>query len=532
MGVRWVAKCALFIDYENVFKSLQGRNMNLAHRQLAELFKAEASKVGEVIYARAYAPWDIWPDAMSAFDRQDIKPEYVEGGHKDNADLVMSLQIQDFLHIWRAFGREEADTFILVTGDAGFVHVIKKLQEENKRVIVWGVEGSISNRLTARVPELVNIQQLLQENGLLPAMTPIASAGEETPDSEAKSETVDLRLRGLVLLCERIMLERGWVQVPFLTLQEQLSASHFYGENLPQCRSLIMTGLDLEMLETKKQPNPKRPGTETTFVLLRKEHEAVAQTLRVTHGLIAAMRHLVARLGRPAVSISTLLAGLNDSPELNAADLAEVDGASWIDLMVEQSILRRTRGEGGEPYVTLNERHPLVEQVVPGEDLWPTIVRLILILDHYLTRTGYIWMSMGLLRQQLGSVGQREMERAVRSAIERGLIVVRQQSNQYGARPTTGAYLQHGNEQVQAVLAQRNRVLDQLLQLYGETDVLSRLAVVQVLMAVIGEANASDWLEILLSHQLLTRAALADGTEGLAINRQHPVVARRAAQVV
>lgn len=526
-----MAKCALFIDYENVFKSLQGRNMNLAHRQLAELFKAEASKVGEVIYARAYAPWDIWPDAMSAFDRQDIKPEYVEGGHKDNADLVMSLQIQDFLHTWRAFGREEADTFILVTGDAGFVHVIKKLQEENKRVIVWGVEGSISNRLTARVPELVNVQHLLQENGLIPASFTISPSLEEMKAVE-NGPVIDLRLRGLVLLCERIMLERGWVQVPFLTLQEQLSASHFYGENLPQCRALIMTGLDLEMLETKKQPNPKRPGTETTFVLLRKEQESVAQTLRITQGLVAVTRQVIARQGRPFVAVAALLDAFANSGLLAGEGQAGSSWSSWVDLLVEQSILRRTRGDGGEPHVTLNETHALVEQVVPGEDLWPTLVRLILVLDHYLTRTGYLWMSMGLLRQQLGSVGQREMERAVRTAIEQGLMVVRQQSNQYGARPTTGAYLQQANEQVLAVLALRNRVLDRLLQLYRDLDVLSRLTVATNVAEVLSGENAADWLELLIAHQLLNRAPLGDGTEGLALNRQHPVVARRTGQTV
>lgn len=526
-----MAKCALFIDYENVFKSLQGRNMNLAHRQLAELFKAEAMKVGEVIYARAYAPWDIWPDAMSAFDRHDIKPEYVEGGHKDNADLVMSLQIQDFLHTWRAFGREEADTFILVTGDAGFVHVIKKLQEENKRVIVWGVEGSISNRLTARVPELVNVQTLLQENGLIPATLTTSHTAEEMTAAEAKP-VIDQRLRGLVLLCERIMLERGWVQVPFLTLQEQLSASHFYGENLPQCRTLIMTGLDLEMLETKKQPNPKRPGTETTFVLLRKEQEAVAQTLRITQGLVAVTRQVIARLGRPAVPVSALVEAFTASNLLAGEGQAASTWSSWVDLLVEQSILRRMRGDGGEPYVTLNESHSLVEQVVPGEDLWPTLVRLILVLDHYLTRTGYLWMSMGLLRQQLGSVGQREMERAVRTAIEQGLMVVRQQSNQYGARPTTGAYLQQSNDQVQAVLNLRNRVLDRLLQLYRDADILPRLTVAETMASALSEANAAEWLEILIAHQLLNRAPQEDGTEGLALNRQHPVVARRAAHTV
>jgi hypothetical protein len=529
-----VAKCALFIDYENVFKSLQGRNINLAHRQLAELLKAEAERVGEVVYARAYAPWDIWPDAMSAFDRHDIKPEYVEGGHKDNADLVMSLQIQDFLHVWRAFGREEADTFILVTGDAGFVHVIKKLQEENKRVIVWGVEGSISNRLSARVAELVNIQYLLQQRGLMPGTTPVSSLREPEGALEPVANAlVDEKLRALVLLCERIMLQRGWVQVPFLTLQEQLSASHFYGENLPQCRALIMKALDLEMLETKKQPNPKRPGTETTFVLLRKENAEVAQTLRITQGMIATMRDLMARRGGAiGVAHLALLAALPQSLELQEEGVSEQDWSGWIDVLLEQSIFRRIKTDRGEAQITLNELHPLVEQVVPGEDLWPVLVRLVLIIDHYLTRTGYLWMSMGLLRQQLSGVGQREMERAVRIAIEQGMVIVRQQANQFGARPTTGAYLQAANEDVQAILALRNRLMDQLLQLYREGDLLPRLTVARTVADVLTEVGAAEWLEMLVAHQILGRTQLPDGSDGFVLNRQHPVVARRTTDLV
>jgi hypothetical protein len=530
-----VAKCALFIDYENVFKSLQGRNINLPHKQLAELIKTEAQRVGEVVYARAYAPWDIWPDAMVCFDRQDIKPEYVEGGQKDNADLVMSLQIQDFLHVWRAFGREEADTFILVTGDAAFVHVIKKLQEENKRVIVWGVEGSISARLSSRVAELVNMQHLLQKHGLLPMTVNVE--GEPTPLAEdlAQEQVVDQRLRGMILRAESVMLQRGWVQVPFLTLQEQLSNSHFYGENLAQCRALIMKGLDLEMLETKKQPNPKRPGTETTFILLRKEHPVVAQTLRATSGVVAVMRRLVAQQGgTPFVPLERVLEAIAAQADDAIRSIPSDEWPEWIDLMVEEHLLRRSHTDLGEIRLALDESHPLVEQVVPGEDITPMMIRLVAIVDHYLTRTGYLWMSMGLLRQQLGTWGLSEMERAVRAAIEQGVIVVRQQSNQFGARPTTGAYLQHDHRFVQSILDVRNGLLDHLLRLYRTVDVLPRVDVVESMEELLrhDRLGPAGWLEILLAHQILGRSGLVGGEEGLALNRQHPVVARRASLAV
>lgn len=533
-----MATCALFIDYENVVKSLRGQNINTTHKQLAEIFKAEAQRTGEVVYARAYAPWDIFPEAMSVFDRHDIKPEYVEGGRKDNADLVMSLEIQEFLRIP---GRD-ADTFILVTGDGDFVHVIRMLQQESKRVVVWGVEGSISSRLSARVAELVNIQTLFANHGIAPGNGHAHETnGHRTPAPTYGPPSRDMATRALIVRAESVMLSRGWVQVPFLTLMQEMSTSNLFGEDSEQRRLLIVKCLEEGVLETKKQPNPKRPGTETTFVLLKKDNPTVTHTLQAINRVIGHIRQVMSSMpGATWVAYGLLDKVLGNDPIMPHGQPGEPERRSWIDLCVAEGLLRLERKENPKnpefptSALYLSEEHPLVQQVIPGEDMTPMVRRLVIHMDHYLTRTGYAWMSMGLLRQQLGGYGQQEMERAIRVANESGIIIIRQQPNQFGSRPTTGAYLQSDSQAVKDSLSLRDHVLDTLVNLYRESDVMVREVVESVLEDMTAHMIPTfrEWLEVLVNHQILSYCNTAEGEPGYSLNRQHPVVSRRSSLVL
>lgn len=524
--------CALFIDYENVFKSLRGQNILVTHKQLAEVFKAESSRHGEVVCARAYAPWDIFPEAMSIFDRHDIKPEYVEGGRKDNADLVMSLAIQEFLRIP---GRD-AETFILVTGDGDFMHVIRILQQEQKRVIMWGVEGSISARLTNRVAAVVKIQDLLAQHGF------VAPPGEPTLRS-GPGPGRDQAVGALILRAESVMLARGWVQVPFLTLMQEMSINTLFGEDSEQRRLLIVRCLEAGILETKKQPNPKRPGTDTTFILLKKDNPTVTHTLQGVQRVILHMRQALASIpGATWVAYSLLDRALAHDPALSGGAGAEAERRAWIDLCIGEGILRLEKKDNPRhpefptSALYLMEDHPLVQQVVPGEDLTPMLRRLILIMDHYLKRTGYAWMSMGLLRQQLSLYGQAEMERAIRVANEGGLIYIRQQPNQFGSRPTTGAYLQPDHPLAREVLADRDSILAALAaafqhrDLAPEEDVLDALAGCSAFPA--DSELGAEWLRLLTGHQILSRTTTPEGRPAFILQKQHPVLVKRVPHVL
>lgn len=518
--------CALFIDYENVYKSLRSQNVNVTHKQLADILKSEATRVGEVALARAYAPWDIFPEAMALFDRLDIKPEYVEGGRKDNADVAMSLAIQDYL---RLPGRS-VDSFVLVTGDGDFVHVIRLLQQEKKRVVVWGVEGSISSRLTSRVADIVNIQDFLLSAGLV--SPPAADALRSSGDTQSRLMS-DLAVQALIVRAESVMLSRGWVQVPFLTLMQEMSINTLFGEDSEQRRNLIVRLLESGILETKKQPNPKRPGTETTFILLKKDHAVVANTLQGAARVVAKMRNLLAETaGGNWVPRRLLERTLTEDPAPTLAEVSRDDSGRWTELCILEGLLRldqAVKGEAASGSVCLVDSHPIVQQVVPGEDLQPMLKRLVLALDHYLTRTGYAWMSMGLLRQQLLSFGQQTMERAIRLANETGIIVIRQQPNQFGSRPTTGAYLVVDTPMVQPMLDERDAVLGALNRLFSVQDVLPEDEVrvgVEAAGAVPGY-EVSEWISAFVTHQLLERTQTLEGVPALLLHKQHPVLVKR-----
>ncbi|MFO7172453.1 MAG: NYN domain-containing protein [Bacillota bacterium] len=518
--------CALFIDYENVLKSLRGQNIHVPHKVLAEVFKHEAQRYGEVVFARAYAPWDLFPEAMALFDRQDIKPEYVEGGRKDNADLVMSLDIQEFLRIP---GRD-AETFILVTGDGDFVHVIRLLQQEQKRVVLWGVEGSISARLVGRVAEVETVQAMLRRHGHLPGAEP---SGEFGPAGEGPGLPPgrEMAVRALILRAEAVMLARGWVQVPFLTLMQEMSVSTLFGEDSEQRRMLIVRCLEAGLLDTKKQPNPKRPGTDTTFILLRKDHPAVRTTLQCTARVVLHMRRLL-EAAPPGAGVpwDDLLRSLAGDDRLGR--MAEAERQNWVELCIAEKLLRQDR-QGDRPVLYLDEEHPLVQQVVPGEDLTPMLRRLVLAVDHYLQRTGYQWMSMGLLRQQLLPCGRREMERAIRMAAEEGIIRIEQIPNRFGSRPTTGVYLEESHPFCQEVVERRDEVLAALSRLFGDRDMVPVPEVEEGLVAagaVETPEAAAEWLGLLADHQILTaRSGWPYGAECpvYVLQRQHPVLVKR-----
>jgi len=336
------------------------------------------------------------------------------------------------------------------------------------------------------------------------------------------------------------MLQRSWVQVPFLTLLRSMSSSRLFGEEGEQRRLLIVKALEQGVLETKKQPNPKRPGTETTFVLLRKESPTVSHTLKTVSQVVHWMRELLTGMpGSRWVAYSLLDRALSGDPLLPQGPAGEAERRGWIDLCIAEGLLRMERKENPKSpehptsALYLMEEHPLVAQHIPGDELTPSVRRLILNLDHYLTRTDYQWMSMGLLRRNLIGHGQQEMERSIRLACESGIMLVRQQPNQFGVRPTTGAYLQAEHPTVVETLAMRDRVLDALLQLFGEQDVVDE-ELVAAHLGHLEEARTlpgQEWLGLLVEQQILSPVQSPYEEPAYLLNRQHPVVARRSSLV-
>ena len=163
---------ALFIDWENFKISLAvgHRNPNVS------ALKEEVANHGRVVIAKAYADWVTRSPELRgagqfindppALYAAGIEPVYVptrlsfgspspSGYHrttrvKNSVDVKMTADCIEIAHSYPNIG-----TFVLVSGDSDFIHVINTLRTMGKRVIIIGVTWSTSHRLADQVDGLI-----------------------------------------------------------------------------------------------------------------------------------------------------------------------------------------------------------------------------------------------------------------------------------------------------------------------------------------------------------------------------------------
>ena len=162
---------ALFIDWENFKISLATgrRTPNVS------ALKEEVSNLGRVVVAKAYADWVTRAPELRgasqfindppALYAAGIEPVYVptrlfhggvgsEPGRnvrvKNSVDVKMTADCIECAHSYPNIG-----TYVLVSGDSDFIHVVNTLRTMGKRVVIIGVSWATSRRLTDQVDGLI-----------------------------------------------------------------------------------------------------------------------------------------------------------------------------------------------------------------------------------------------------------------------------------------------------------------------------------------------------------------------------------------
>ncbi|MDA0264707.1 MAG: NYN domain-containing protein [Chloroflexi bacterium] len=166
------ADVALFIDWENFKISLA-----VGHRTPnVSALKEEVSNHGRVVIAKAYADWvtrapelrgasQFLNDPPSLY-AAGIEPVFVPtrapspnatnangmrtGRIKNSVDVKMTADCIEIAHSYPNIG-----TYVLVSGDSDFIHVVNALRTMGKHVVVVGVSWSTSRRLADQVDTLV-----------------------------------------------------------------------------------------------------------------------------------------------------------------------------------------------------------------------------------------------------------------------------------------------------------------------------------------------------------------------------------------
>lgn len=192
---------ALFIDWENLKFSLREREVEPNITALMETVQ----RYGRLVVARAYADWQDYYLARShdqaSLYYAGIEPVYVpsrpdprQSRRKNTVDVKMST---DALEV--SFTNRHIKTFILVSGDADFIHIANALRFRGARVIMIGVSWSTSERLSERVDDLVFYDQEIAESAA--PFPPIVTG--YAPATQNASADLDALIEQVVALMRR-----------------------------------------------------------------------------------------------------------------------------------------------------------------------------------------------------------------------------------------------------------------------------------------------------------------------------------------
>ena len=240
---------ALFIDWENFKISLAtGRR----HPNVSAL-KEEVSNLGRVVVAKAYADWVTRAPELRgasqfindppALYAAGIEPVYVPtrlswvGANpesvrhtrvKNSVDVKMTADCIECAHSYPNIG-----TFVLVSGDSDFIHVMNTLRTMGKRVVIIGVSWATSRRLVDQSdglilydvdvdpvsPPEVAPEPVTVGNGRAPTTTatPTVPAAPASSSRQAKPELSDV----IKEIEEIVRTERAAGGTPLLTSIKQ-----------------------------------------------------------------------------------------------------------------------------------------------------------------------------------------------------------------------------------------------------------------------------------------------------------------------
>ena len=228
---------ALFIDWENFKISLA-----TGHRTPnVSALKEEVANHGRVVVAKAYADWVArTPELRGASQfindppalyAAGIEPVYVptrlfhpgssstSSGRttriKNSVDVKMTADCIECAHSY-----PNISTYVLVSGDSDFIHVINTLRTMGKRVIIIGVSWATSRRLSGQVDGLILYDA--DVDPITPPEPVRPSNGRETPRTTTTAGSSRLELAEVIRAIEEIVREeRQAGGAPLLTSIKQ-----------------------------------------------------------------------------------------------------------------------------------------------------------------------------------------------------------------------------------------------------------------------------------------------------------------------
>src|SRR4030043_433753 len=154
---------AVFIDFENL--ALGFKDKKAKRFEIQKVLERLVEK-GKIIVKKAYADWTGYADYKKSLHEAAIElieiPKRSMSG-KNSADIRLCVDALDL-----CYSKEHIETFVIVSGDSDFSHLVSKLKENGNRVIGLGMKDSSSHLLINNCDEFIYYEDLERPVGTPP----------------------------------------------------------------------------------------------------------------------------------------------------------------------------------------------------------------------------------------------------------------------------------------------------------------------------------------------------------------------------
>ncbi|WP_295882163.1 NYN domain-containing protein [uncultured Thiohalocapsa sp.] len=151
--------CLLF-DFENLVRGIAdtyGDESTAEHLDISLIFSL-AEEYGNVVSARAYADWRLREINQFQFDLYNLGIDLVHVLAKRQKNAVdVKLAVDAIETMWEL---PAISTFVLVSGDRDFIHVLKALRRRGKRVVGVAPDNAVSDDFAALCDRFVSYAAL------------------------------------------------------------------------------------------------------------------------------------------------------------------------------------------------------------------------------------------------------------------------------------------------------------------------------------------------------------------------------------
>src|SRR5690606_31236601 len=483
---------ALYIDFENISISLSEQGYILDIDQLVEGMLRQAQSHGQIHQMAAYAPWgqrgslapltdrtgrEVSDEAPSRLARVNIDPVFSLPG-KNSADMRIAKEV-----LADSAAPDSADVFIIASGDRDFNEVFSAVRARNKQVIVWGVRGSTSRLVESNpallveyVEDFCNLPRHADVYAATqPHAQPVAPAYE--PVVEEEPEFRPSQWSSVLLHLDYLLNQAGTDMVDLDDLIWRLVDVHTV-PNEDRARDLVTQAAVHGLVVIDEEVNlvglnSDNPTVQKTFLVRDRIVHRVANTLHVR--------------GWEYVNYGFLLKGIAmdhglEGPGLNSTDAWR---SEWVDFLVREEILARElvphrhNPEDLVPVIKLaNQEIAATAQHAPGvseQDIKDMMHRIIVSVEQFTSFRGFAWCPLGSLHRRLRPFDPgTTFQQSVESLLEAGAVVVREYENPQSDYKTKGISLVESSTIVHDVLAERNRFVQILLDLFEQRIPIAR----------------------------------------------------------